>query len=281
LPPGLDLDASSGVIAGTPSASGAWTFTVAATDQAKQVNNLTYTLPVGAGQNLPRFGVLSHIASGGGWVTTLYFVNQDSKSQPLHVAFWGDDGQPLSLPVTVVSGGQSQTLTATSVDQTLAPNAMVLIQSAATTASASSGWAECLGSPMIAGFGVFGYTPASGPASEAAVSLETAFNQSFLVPYESSRQFSTGIGLANLRLDAAAAITATVYDENGAQIAQQSMSLPAAGHTSFLLTDKFPAAAGHFGFVSFSGTGAGLLTGLGIRVNPEGTFTSAPRLDNQ
>jgi len=280
LPRGLALQAS-GAISGTPQYSGAWTFTAQATDTHGDATQLTYTLPAGDGQSLTRFGVLPHIASGGGWKTTLYLANLDSQPQALRLAFRGDSGQLLSLPLKVTAGGESQTLTTANLDTTLPANSMAQIESDAGTAEGINAWVECLGSPLIAGYGVFRYAPADGTQSEATVPLETNFKPSFLLPYENTNGFSTGIGLANLSQDIPVTITATLYDENGVQIAQQPLAVPKGGHVSFSLTDQFPEAASHRGFVLFQGADAGLITGLGVRVSPLASFTSAPRLEAQ
>jgi hypothetical protein len=280
LPQGLALQPS-GNISGTPRHSGAWTFTVQAADTRGDATLLTYTLPVGDGQSLTRFGVLPHIASGGGWKTTLYLANLDSQAQALRLIFRGDDGQPLSLPLKVTAGGESQTLTTANLDTTLAPNSTVQVESDAGTAEGINAWVECLGSPMINGYGVFRYAPADGMQSEATVPLETSFKPSFLLPYENTNGFTTGIGLADLSQDTSVTITATLYDENGAQLTQRPLAVAGGGHVSFSLTDKFPEAASHRGFVLFQGSDAGLITGLGVRVSPLATFTSAPRLEAQ
>lgn len=280
LPQGLALQPS-GNISGTPRHSGAWTFTLQAADTRGGATQLTHTLPVGDGRSLTRFGVLPHIASGGGWKTTLYLVNQDSQPQALRLTFRGDDGQPLNLPLKVTAGAESRTLTTANLDAMLAPNSTVQVESDAGTAEGINAWVECLGSPMINGYGVFRYAPADGMQSEATVPLETSFKPSFLLPYENTNGFTTGIGLADLSEDTAVTITATLYDENGAQLAQRPLAVPNGGHVSFSLTDKFPEAASHRGFVLFQGSDAGLITGLGVRVNPLNSFTSAPRLEAQ
>jgi hypothetical protein len=50
--------------------------------------------------------------------------------------------------------------------------------------------------------------------------------------------FLTGVALVNLT-NAAMIINATINDDNGAQIGLQAVALPAMGHTSFVIADRF------------------------------------------
>ena len=56
-----------------------------------------------------------------------------------------------------------------------------------------------------------------------------------------------------------------------------SINLPANGHTSFILTDQFPAATNIRGSVE-SGTGGGQIGALGIRATAAGAYTSIPAM---
>jgi hypothetical protein len=72
-------------------------------------------------------------------------------------------------------------------------------------------------------------------------------------------------------------VPVTLFDDTGATLGATSINLPANGHTSFILTDQFPAAANIRGSVEF-GTGGGQIAGLGIRATAAGAYTSIPAM---
>jgi hypothetical protein len=70
-----------------------------------------------------------------------------------------------------------------------------------------------------------------------------------------------------------------VRDETGSQIASDSLSLAANGHTAFTLGgDKFPVAAGKRGTIEFVTPFGAQIGALGIRIPPALTFTTLPAL---
>ena len=85
-PPGLALSAG-GVISGTPAAAGAYSFTVQAKDGGSETATQTFALTVAAAGTLTRVGVISQIAAGGGWDTTIWLVNRLTASVQTSIVF--------------------------------------------------------------------------------------------------------------------------------------------------------------------------------------------------
>ena len=107
--------------------------------------------------------------------------------------------------------------------------------------------------------------------------METTLASSFVLPFDNLNKYQTGVALANLSPQTAL-IAVTVWDENGKQIAVQSIEVPASGHTSFMLSDQLPATTATRGILQFSSTTGGNTTGLGLRVSPLGGFASIPKM---
>lgn len=281
LPTGFILNAGTGLISGTPTVQGSSTFTIQVTDSASATASLALGLSIAAAgsdaSNPVRTGVLSQVVSGGGWNSSVYFYNSSPSSVNVTLNFWADDGTPLSLPLAVTQTGGSRSLNAPSLNAGIAPNATVLVEIGSESNVSLSGWAEVLSSAPIQGYGVFHYTSTAGIQSEGTVPLETTFQPSFLMPYDNLNGFQTAVALANLATGTPATVAATIWDENGTQLAVQTIKLAASGHTSFISTDVLPATTANRGIIQFRSISGGNITGLGLRVDPLGGFTSIPK----
>lgn len=219
---------------------------------------------------------VSQIASGGGWKTTLTVVNLLPAQNTVGLRFRGDDGGPLALPLIITQQGISQPAMASSVDRTIEPGAQLLIESEAPSASATLvGWVEVISSGPVAGFAIFRQRGQNGRDSEGTAPLETSRSSSLMLPFDSTTGFSTGVALVN-STNQAVIVTATIRDDSGAQIGLQAVALPAMGHTSFAVTDRFSTTSGRRGIIEFQNTAGGAIAGLGLRFSSFGSFTSVP-----
>jgi hypothetical protein len=218
----------------------------------------------------------SQIASGGGWKTTLTLLNLVDTQNAVTVVFLGNDGLPLSLPQVITQGAMSQTQTSSQVDWILPPRGILLIESEAPAASPPLvGWARVLDPRGIAGFAIFRQRDASGLDSEGTSPMETGRTANLLMPFDNTGGFVTGAALVNLTSQPVV-VNATLRDDTGAQIDLQAVSLPALGHASFVVRDRFPSTTGRRGVIDFQNVGGGAVAGLGLRFSPSGSFTSVP-----
>lgn len=218
-------------------------------------------------------GALADLASGGGWTTLIQLVNTTGTSAQAHLKFYGDNGAALSLPLISTDINLNQT--ASSVDATLLPNGTVLIQSTGATGSALlSGSALFTSDPGVTGFLIFRYNPTG---AQVLVPMATGAPNSYLVAFDQTNGLTTAISLSN-STTATSNVTVYLRDQNGAMFASSVLSLPALGHTSFVLTDMFPAAALKYGTVQFVPPSGQQIGVVGIRYTPAGAFTSIPVL---
>jgi hypothetical protein len=224
-----------------------------------------------------RSGVLSHIAAGGGWNTTITLLNTSSAAVPVTVALHGDDGSALTLPVKTTQQGTSQTTTTSSINVTINPNATLLISTGDQVASTVVGWADVLSSGSLGGYAIFRQTPQTGSPSEGTVPLQSQFPSTITLPYDNSAGFVMGVALANLATTSAS-VTATIWDDSGNQLGTQSITIAGNGHTSFVLPTQIALTAGKRGIVKFQSAASGGIAGLGLRFSPFGTFTSVPTI---
>jgi formylglycine-generating enzyme required for sulfatase activity len=221
-------------------------------------------------------GSIPHTATGNGWQSTFVLINTGRSAARASLAFFDDRGNPLSLPIEFPQLGGAASVVS-SVNQTLAAGATLLVQSAAplTNPAPTIGSAQLSTDGNVGGFEILRYNPSG---QEAVVPIESRNAHAYLLAFDNSNGTATGVAI-NSTSTQAASIPVVVRDDTGAQIATDTIPLAANGHLAFTLAvDKYPAAANIRGTIEFD-TPAGARIGvLGIRIPVAHTFTTLPAL---
>jgi hypothetical protein len=229
-------------------------------------NALTFSV-----QGLSRIGSFAQIASGNGWKTTMTLINLSAGVVNARINLYANDGSPLILPLVFPLFGTTSTNSFANV--TIAPNSSVVVATEALTASIAVGWADVQATGPLSGYSVFRLRSPGVPDSEGTVSLDSMLSSSLVLPYDNTNGYQTGLALGN-QSSTAQTVTAIFLDQNGVQVASSQVSLPAFGHSSFFLNSQFPQSASQVGIIQFQSSGG--ITGVGLRFNPTGSFTSLP-----
>lgn len=235
----------------------------------------------------PGGGVLTHIVDGGGTQTTITLVNVDSLPAPYTLSFYGNDGNPVTFQTT--AGPTSAPLSGT-----LNPNSSLIISTNGGSNTLTEGWGLLLTGQggqtttdtsgnvhyAVAGSAVFSLVLPGNPVADAQVPLDTGFDTIFELPFDYTIA-ATGVAMANSDSNNQLTVNVKAYDLSGNPItlATGSLTLPGLGHTSFMLTDKFPELNGKQGTVVFTGVGnadnqSGYFNVLGLRANLPNTSLS-------
>jgi hypothetical protein len=158
------------------------------------------------------------------------------------------------------------------------PNAELVIQTTGpVTQQTQTGWAQLLTNGTINGFAVFSQSPNPYTTFDGEVPLETRNATSYTLAFDNTNGSSTGVALANVTSQAVTS-SITVRDDTGAILLTDSLALPAMGHTSFNLTDRYASTAQRLGTVQFTTPGAGQISVLGLRFNSTGAFSTIPAI---
>ena len=219
-------------------------------------------------------GSITHVAYHNGWTSAFYLVNSGNASAQFTLSFFDENGIALAVPLLLPQAGTSTTTS--TLTRTLAAGAMLVVNTQAQDAqSLVIGSAQLTTTGNISGFEVFRWITFG---QEASVPLETRAPNSFVLVFDDTNGLTTGVALASAS-GLPANITATFRDDSGTQLGTPAtISLVANGHTSFLLPDRYPSAAGKRGMVEFTVPKGTNISVIGFRAKSDGTLTTIPVL---
>ena len=221
-------------------------------------------------------GSIAHVASGGdGWETTFVLVNVGNTAAQATLSFFADQsGSPLSLPLSFPQIGSGASRADSSVTQTLAAGATLLITSSGAP-QLLTGSAQLSTNGNVSGFAIFRHGD-----QEAVVPLESRNASAYILAFDNTNGTATGVAVNAVSMQPIN-IPVVVRDDAGTQIATDTITLNANGHYAFtLVTDLYPATANVRGTIEFDAPAGAQIGALGIRI-PAGaahTYTSLPVL---
>jgi hypothetical protein len=222
----------------------------------------------------PSGGIMAQVASGGGWKTTFTLVNNGGAAALARLTFTGTIGADLVLPLSFPQTGAPPVLAST-LERTLAPNTTLIVETEGPASQAvQQGWAQLTTDGAVTGFAVFCQVRGVGE-QEAVVPLEARSANAYVLAFDNTGSFETGVAVANLAPQAGS-ITVVIADDTGAQMQTTRLDLPARGHTAFQLSSLYAATVRKRGTIEFRTQSAGQISVLGLRFNPKGSFTTIP-----
>jgi hypothetical protein len=227
------------------------------------------TIPVIADNDPQSGGSLAHLAVGNGWTSTVELVNFGGTTAQAHLAFFADDGSPLPLPLAFATNSA----TTSTVDQTMAPHSRVVIQSTALDSDPlQTGSAQLTAHGSVSGFIRLRYGPRN---QEAIVPIESRNSSAYIVAFDNTNGLAAGVAVANLSANAVT-IPVLIRDGSGVQLGSGVVTLAANGHSAFVLSDQFVAAANQSGTVEFDAPAGSQISVLGLRFPASGAFSTIP-----
>lgn len=217
-----------------------------------------------------------HLADGGGWKTVFTIVNLSGNPAGGTLRFHAEDGSALSLPIVGSTTGPSSSLSVS-----VAPNAMVVVETSGTASSTVVGWAELIlpTSSSLTISTIFRQHFDQRPDFEASVLASPVITKPLTFPFDNSSGSATGIAVINESPLNAGTVTVTIRDESGQLLQADTITLGMGSHLSFSLNARYPMIGGQRGTITFSPDFATWLGAVAFRFNPTGPFTTlAPLL---
>ena len=215
--------------------------------------------------------VISQFVEGGGWSTSVFFVNLENHPVSFQVLFFRDDGNDLFVPVAGLGLVRQVNITLDTAGSTE-------FETTGVTGSLKQGWAlvSQTTEDTVGGMAVFRQHVFGRPDQEAVVPIVSQFDSHFVLLFDNTA-FITGIAIANPTLSFVD-IPVTIRNQAGQIIDQRTISLGSYNHTAFSLPDTWQSTAGRRGTIEFETSGFGVAA-LGLRFNGA-AFTSFNVLEN-
>ena len=215
--------------------------------------------------------VVSQIADGGGWQTSMIITNTTDSAAPYALTFTKDDGTPFdvggigSFAAGTVQPGGSAFLTSTK------------------PATLTQGSAVLLGGQNFAVSTIFTWKNANaGGDQQGTVTGDPQGSVSFSVPFDNTGGAVGGFAITNTS-PSSVTVLVVAYDEAGRIIlVDSSLTLAAYGHTAFNFQNRpgFSTLAGKRGLLRVFAIHPGAtppypgLNGLLLKFLPNGSFTT-------
>jgi hypothetical protein len=232
-----------------------------------------FTLAPAEAAGLSFAGSAAQAVSFGGWDTTFHLVNSGAGSANARLGLFGNTGAALAVPLVLQNSSPPTSLLAASLDQSLAPGAVLPVDTTPfdpqPTVITS---AQLFTAGSVAGFLRYRYGPSD---EEAAAALETRNASSYTLAFDETNGTSTGIAVANVT-GAPAVIPLLILDNSGALIDSTTIWLPSNGNTVFALGSQFANTANLTGSIRFSTPAGGRISLLGSRSTENGGFAMIP-----
>lgn len=223
----------------------------------------------GAAPNSPS-GTFPFVAAGGGWKTTLSMLNLSSSQVTAKLRTWNSEGAPLPLsrPATEQDASLKD-----EIELTIPANgASDVVFEMPDSPAPTVGWAQLYTPAGVLAWATFAVTGASGQQSENVVPVESRSSQIFILPFDNTSGYSTGVALANSSDSVPAIVLFAARNQDGQPLLTELLHLPARGHVTFALAEKYAALAGSKGALEFQNTQPGNIAVLGFRSHPSGVF---------
>jgi len=216
--------------------------------------------------------VLPHVADGGGFSTSVTFVNRGSTAAEVRWQFRRMNAEGAAVewrPFLLNVDGPVLRLE---------PGAAHTIQTRGEGELPASGWASFSVTGSVGGFAVFQRATGEGQIQEAAIPLGVAAGEAWMVPFDHTGGRVSGLALTNPSGAAAVTVDYVLRDEAGVELKRGTVvDLAREGHTAFVLPEKIPETAGRKGVLELIPRN-GAVSSIGLLFLPTGAFTSLDTL---
>jgi len=208
-----------------------------------------------AGCAFGQSGSFAQIAYGGSWQTTYTLLNESDKLLAhVTLSFFGDNGQPLSVPIQGAG-------TTSSYSFAIVPGGLQSVVLSSSDPTETQGWAsmDVGGSGIVRGQASFRFLLPRKIISEAVVPFSTSGSavcvvpspapSVILIPFDNTTgQYVTSVALVNTTLGFLS-VPIEFDDQSNNLLVADTLSLTAMQHVAVVTPQAYPALAGKKGIL--------------------------------
>jgi hypothetical protein len=222
------------------------------------------------------YGIISHLAYGEYWRTTLIITNK-SKTQPslTSIDFFESNGNMANLTFRDDAGNVY--IANNNLGVRLPPLASIRLETINLPPQTKTGWAQFYSVEGEADvFVVFRATfpPAMNRSDfEAVVFSEVGYEHEILIPFNNKNGFETAVALVNFG-NMPTNLEIKIIDETGTIIGTYNETLAAQNQTAFQTASRWPLSREKSGSIYIFGSHSAF-TGLTLLFNPSLSMTSS------
>ena len=165
-------------------------------------------------------------------------MNTGSTSANVTLTFYDEGGNPVSLPVVFVQSVTTAPTSLATVTRALSGGATLILQTGGQP-NLAQGSVQLTSDGAVSGF-IFFRLDATG--GEAVVPLETRNPSAFVLGFDNTVGYATGVAVANVSAQPAN-IQVIIRDDTGVNFGTDTITLPGHGHISFVMTDRYGITA--------------------------------------
>lgn len=229
----------------------------------------------GAAFALPSDKVFPHMATGGGWETTLVLVNMGTRAVSFDQRFYDTQGRPMEVTFRAIPSGQpTTTARATGVLEAGSSFNVLLYDRGQPL---QIGWSQLVydsTSDRLGGYEIFRSFLGGGLTFEALVPLSATDDYKFYLPFDNREGFVTSMALLNGGAGPTT-VSLTFRSTAGVVLTQDTVVLPAGNQTAFSIPGQYAQTRGQVGTLYVTGS-SNFLSSLGFRFNGAGGFATIP-----
>ena len=226
--------------------------------------SLLIAVPLGQAQTL----TIPQIADGASWQTTLVLTNTTASATSASLSFFqevaGGATQSWTPPFLEVNSTQNLALPA---------GGTLFLHTRGMASTLTVGWGQLQPNPAVVAYAIYTLR-VRGRQDQDVTSAAAPGATRFLVPFDNTNGFVTSIAIAN-PTNAGESISVGIETSSGTSSLPSPISLPALGHTAFILPTKFTGTTGQTGLIEFS-SASDSFSVLALRTNPTGAFATSP-----
>ncbi len=217
----------------------------------------------------PRTQVISQVADGKDWSTTIVLTNTTTANLTgalnFRTSITGGGGATVPWNLAFLENVSTSSFS-------IPAGSTIFMQTPGTAGDVSQGYAALTADAGVEGYAIF-TTRAAGKRQDGTAPAVSASGR-LLVPFDNAAGLVTALAIVNPN-DGAKSVSVNLRTSDGATGPGASIDLPAQGHIAVVMPTLFPETAGKRGLAEFY-VSSGTIAFIALRFSGSGAFASAP-----